>query len=219
MEDSLNRLYETTVLKNNFNNINLFKILSLNKSEKKKIKRKQKINNDNKHLYYINSGKIMTKRNDVIISIHQEGEFVGLNALLDEENTKDEFIVVEDGLVCEFESMEALFTLLSLQEGWIYLLVQEKLRCERLIQNSICIHKNGKEKIKKIFVYLAREFGTATEKGMLLPTSFNRSLIAEYSNVTLKSLKKIIELLALEEWLEINGQKIYIKYDSIQSYV
>ncbi|MBC2159880.1 Crp/Fnr family transcriptional regulator [Listeria booriae] len=211
MENMLMQLYDNEVLKDNFSSVNLLEMISSVEHHEMVIKGKQEVSSDGEYVYYICQGKVLTERAGTILAISGEGEFVGLDALLREEYVKDTFVGLEKGFVLKFRSEEVLLKLLSLQEGWVYLLAQEKLRNENLVRNNIYIHQSGKEKLKYVLSYLAEQFGTWTEKGIVIPRCFNKTIIANYANITLTSLRRIMRVLVIEDWLEMENYTLIIK--------
>lgn len=217
MENSFAYLYDTTVVQETFDNQNLFDIISCTEHKTLNLKRRQQIHVEKK-IYYILKGKVMTSRNGVILAIDGENNFIGLESLFTEDLSRDTFFILENAVLLEFDTEEALYNLLSLQEGWVHLILQEKRRQEQLTRTYVCIHKKGKEKLQYTLSYLAKEFGIVTDKGILIPKCFNKSIISNFANLTMNSLKRILDTLEKEGWLEIENNCLIIRKEHVESY-
>ncbi|MBC2160146.1 Crp/Fnr family transcriptional regulator [Listeria booriae] len=211
MEDSLFDLYSRAIIEDEFNNSNLHNTIFNLDKKIVSFKKKDLFTSDSRYIYRVLNGKVVLKRNDIIISIIGEGDFIGISSLFNSSNDIDSYEALEDITLLVFDKNELLLVLFGLQEGWVYLLLQEKLLNEEITNNHMLLCQTGKVRLKNTLYNLADEYGTPVSEGKLIPKCFNRTMLSSYTNLSLTTIKRLTESYMREGWLEIEKHCFKVK--------
>ncbi|MBC2371055.1 Crp/Fnr family transcriptional regulator [Listeria booriae] len=204
-------LYGRDTLEDKFNDSNLFRQLSSLTPKKMEIKKRDVLTSSSDYIYYIVNGTLAQKKLGVPLAVIGGGSFIGLNSFLFQKNDVEKYEVLEAGTVLAFNKKDTLFLLLSLQEGWLYLLFREKKQNEILVENQLLLYKSGQDRVKETLCQLAEKFGTPVQEGWIIPRCFNKKFLADYTNMTLNSIKRITEIYIAKGWLTIEKYHFIIK--------
>jgi len=174
----------------------------INKLIIKKFKKHETIlyeEDTNEFMYIILFGKVKAVRmteegKEIILAVHQAGDFFGEMSLIDGKTTPASVIATEDSLVA----------IISKKDFYSILLVQNKLTisllkifCSRLRKSWDTIQllnfNNASQRTKMILIMLSDEYGKKSSDGITLNIKLTHQDIAEMTGMTRETVTRILD--------------------------
>lgn len=213
MQTPFMELYSKEVIEANFSYDALLKTLlhsAIRYSEEIVSKRMTLIDEhiSSKYVYFIKSGIVMLQRNGSVTQFVGSKKIIGLdnNLLLDGSRYTAEVIQTVEAYVFDYE--EVLQTLIGMQEGWIFLYLNNRNN-ETFIRNRYLLMREvGSERLMSVLGEIADTFGIREGSLVRIPSCFTRRIIGNYANMAYKSLSRTINTLELEGFLLQEGKQI-----------
>lgn len=153
----------------------------------------------NEFMYIILFGKVKAVRmteegKEIILAVHQAGDFFGEMSLIDGKTTPASVIATEDSLVA----------IISKKDFYSILLVQSKLTisllkifCNRLRKCWDTIQllnfNNASQRTKMILIMLSDEYGKKSSDGITLNIKLTHQDIAEMTGMTRETVTRILD--------------------------
>lgn len=174
----------------------------VNKLVVKKFKKHETIlyeEDTNEFMYIILLGKVKVIRmtedgKEIILAVHQSGDFFGELSLIDGKTTPASVISTEDSLVAII-SKKDFFSILLVQNKVMVSLL--KIFCSRLRKCWDTIQllnfNNASQRVKMLFIMLSEEYGKKSPEGMTLNIKLTHQDIAEMSGMTRETITRIVD--------------------------
>lgn len=174
----------------------------VNKLVVKKFKKHETIlyeEDTNEFMYVMLLGKVKVVRmtedgKEIILAVHQEGDFFGEMSLIDGKTTPASVIATEDSLVAIISKNDFYSVLLVQQKVMTSLL---KIFCSRLRKSWDTIQllnfNNASQRVKMLFLMLADEYGDKTKDGIILNIKMTHQDIAEMTGMTRETITRIVD--------------------------
>ncbi len=153
----------------------------------------------NEFMYIILFGKVKAVRmteegKEIILAVHQAGDFFGEMSLIDGKTTPASVIATEDSLIA----------IISKKDFYSILLVQSKLTmsllkifCNRLRKSWDTIQllnfNNASQRTKMMLIMLSDEYGKKSSDGITLNIKLTHQDIAEMTGMTRETVTRILD--------------------------
>ncbi|RJQ55299.1 MAG: Crp/Fnr family transcriptional regulator [Nitrospiraceae bacterium] len=153
----------------------------------------------NEFMYIILLGKVKAIRvtedgKEIILAVHQSGEFFGEMSLIDGRTTPASVIATEDSLIALISKNDFYSTLLVQNKVVVNLL---KIFCVRLRKSWDTIQllnfNNASQRVKMLFLMLSEEYGKKSPEGVTLNIRLTHQDIAEMTGMTRETITRIID--------------------------
>lgn len=155
--------------------------------------------NTNEFMYIILFGKVKAVRitedgKEIILAVHQQGDFFGEMSLIDGKTTPASVIATEDSLLAIISKKDFYSILLAQSKFMISLL---KIFCNRLRNCWDTIQllnfNNASQRTKMLFLMLSDEYGEKSPEGTTLKIKLTHQDIAEMTGMTRESVTRILD--------------------------
>lgn len=167
-------------------------------------------------MYMIFSGKVKVVKTtgegkEVILSIHQPGNFFGEMSLIDGKTAPASVIATEESII-SFISKKNFFTILYSQ---VKVLENLLLILSTRLRNSwetikLLSYNQGSQRVRALFFMLIDEYGKETDKGIELNIKLSHQQISEMTGMTRETVSRVID-----KWQKI-GEITILKNKSIR---
>lgn len=176
--------------------------LLINKIVVKKFKKHETIlyeEDTSEFMYIILLGKAKVIRmtedgKEIILAVHQSGEFFGEMSLIDGRTTPASVIATEDSLIA-IVSKKDFYSILLVQNKVVISLL--KIFCARLRKSWDTIQllnfNNASQRTKMLFLMLSDEYGQKSADGITLNIKLTHQDIAEMTGMTRETVTRIID--------------------------
>jgi len=153
----------------------------------------------NEFMYIILFGKVKAVRmteegKEIILAVHQAGDFFGEMSLIDGKTTPASVIATEDSLVAIISKKDFYSILLVQSKLMISLL---KIFCNRLRKSWDTIQllnfNNASQRTKMILLMLSDEYGKKSSDGITLNIKLTHQDIAEMTGMTRETVTRILD--------------------------
>ncbi|MBI5742104.1 MAG: Crp/Fnr family transcriptional regulator [Nitrospirae bacterium] len=150
-------------------------------------------------MYIILWGKVKVVRmtedgKEIILAVHQSGEFFGEMSLIDGKTTPASVISTEDSLVAVISKKDFYSILMVQNKVTISLL---KIFCSRLRKCWDTIQllnfNNASQRVKMLFLMLSDEYGRKSPEGLTLNIKLTHQDIAEMTGMTRETVTRILD--------------------------
>jgi CRP/FNR family transcriptional regulator len=174
----------------------------VNKLAVKKFKKHETIlyeEDTSEFMYIILIGKVKVVRmtedgKEIILAVHQAGEFFGEMSLIDGKTIPASVIATEDSLVAIISKKDFYSVLLVQNKVMISLL---KIFCSRLRKCWDTIQllnfNNAAQRAKMLFLMLSDEYGKKSPDGITLNIKLTHQDIAEMTGLTRETITRVID--------------------------
>ncbi len=229
-------LEEMTVMENIsefLKNIDLFSLLSdkeieqiTNKLTVKKFKKDEVIlqeEDTNEYMYIILSGKVKVIQikesgKEIIIALHQSGDFFGEVSLIDGRTAPAMVLSTEDSVIALI-SKKDFFSLLYSQTKVLDILLQ--ILCTRLRESwdriQILSFNNASDRVKMLLILLSNEYGNRTKEGIKLNIKLTHQEIADMAGIARETVTRIIDKWIKDGDLEMKERLIFMSNGFIKN--
>jgi CRP/FNR family transcriptional regulator len=165
----------------------------------------------NEYMYIILNGKVKVIQTtedgkEILLAIHQSGEFFGEMSLIDGKTSPATVIATENSSAAII-SKKDFYSLLETQKKVLdnLLLILCSRHRESWEKIQMLNHKNASHRIKILFLMLSDKYGEKTAEGITLNIKLTHQEIAEMTGMTRETVTRVID-----RWLregEINVLK------------
>lgn len=170
----------------------------------------------NQYMYVILDGKVKVVRisadgKEVILAMHQAGDFFGELSLIDNQTTPAMVLAAEKSVVAIISRED--FHLLISTEGKVLDTLLRSL-CGRLRDSwsriQLLSFNTSSERIRSLFVQLAHKYGKKTPEGTLLNIRLTHQDIADMTGVARETATRVIDKLHREGVIKVVRSKFVL---------
>ncbi|WP_185386514.1 Crp/Fnr family transcriptional regulator [Listeria booriae] len=147
------------------------------------------------NVYFLIKGIAGIRYSERLVVIADQKSFIGLDDLLAKKAPIYTIEALEECEVIVFDCYEIMDFIFSMQEGWLYLYLNEKKHQETLVEKVQFLHEKGINRLTHTYYDLANRFGEPTTDGRILPKCFNLKRLAEIANISPNSVASFNEIL------------------------
>ncbi|MCE8089709.1 Crp/Fnr family transcriptional regulator [Listeria monocytogenes] len=172
----------------------------------------------NTKVYFIEKGIVSLEKNKNVISFLGSNQIAGLNDYFMAEANLYTARVIETITAYEFDKEDIICSIIGMQEGWIYLYLNNRNHENVLIEKCNLMRGNGENRLKESLEQLGRYFGNEKEGVLRIPKCFTKKIIANYSNLSVRSVTHLCRKLVEAGFLAENSKSFVLldKYGKIE---
>ncbi|HCJ4473314.1 TPA: Crp/Fnr family transcriptional regulator, partial [Listeria innocua] len=128
-------------------------------------------------------GIVSLEKEKNIVSFLGSNQIAGLNDYFMAEANVYTAKVIETVTAYEFDKEDIFCSIIGMQEGWLYLYLNNRNHENVLIAKCNLMRGNGESRLRESLEQLGSFFGTEKEGVVRIPKCFTRKLIANYANL------------------------------------
>ncbi|MGJ6565655.1 Crp/Fnr family transcriptional regulator [Listeria monocytogenes] len=172
----------------------------------------------NTKVYFIEKGIVSLEKNKNVISFLGSNQIAGLNDYFMAEANLYTARVIETITAYEFDKEDIICSIIGMQEGWLYLYLNNRNHENVLIEKCNLMRGNGENRLKESLEQLGRYFGNEKEGVLRIPKCFTKKIIANYSNLSARSVTHLCRKLVESGFLAENSKSFVLldKYGRIE---
>ncbi|EMC6945228.1 Crp/Fnr family transcriptional regulator [Listeria monocytogenes] len=172
----------------------------------------------NTKVYFIEKGIVSLEKNKNVISFLGSNQIAGLNDYFMAEANLYTARVIETITAYEFDKEDIICSIIGMQEGWLYLYLNNRNHENVLIEKCNLMRGNGENRLKESLEQLGRYFGKEKEGVLRIPKCFTKKIIANYSNLSVRSVTHLCRKLVESGFLAENSKSFVLldKYGRIE---
>lgn len=172
----------------------------------------------NTKVYFIEKGIVSLEKNKNVISFLGSNQIAGLNDYFMAEANLYTARVIETITAYEFDKEDIICSIIGMQEGWLYLYLNNRNHENVLIEKCNLMRGNGENRLKESHKWLGRYFGNEKEGVLRIPKCFTKKIIANYSNLSVRSVTHLCRKLVEAGFLAENSKSFVLldKYGKIE---
>ncbi|EAC7171413.1 Crp/Fnr family transcriptional regulator [Listeria monocytogenes] len=172
----------------------------------------------NTKVYFIEKGIVSLEKNKNVISFLGSKQIAGLNDYFMAEANLYTARVIETITAYEFDKEDIICSIIGMQEGWLYLYLNNRNHENVLIEKCNLMRGNGENRLKESLEQLGRYFGNEKEGVLRIPKCFTKKIIANYSNLSVRSVTHLCRKLVESGFLAENSKSFVLldKYGRIE---
>ncbi|EAE5259156.1 Crp/Fnr family transcriptional regulator [Listeria monocytogenes] len=172
----------------------------------------------NTKVYFIEKGIVSLEKNKNVISFLGSNQIAGLNDYFMAEANLYTARVIETITAYEFDKEDIICSIIGMQEGWLYLYLNNRNHENVLIEKCNLMRGNGENRLKESLEQLGRYFGNEKEGVLRIPKCFTKKIIANYSNLSVRSVTNLCRKLVEAGFLAENSKSFVLldKYGKIE---
>ncbi|ECJ9747882.1 Crp/Fnr family transcriptional regulator [Listeria monocytogenes] len=172
----------------------------------------------NTKVYFIEKGIVSLEKNKNVISFLGLNQIAGLNDYFMAEANLYTARVIETITAYEFDKEDIICSIIGMQEGWLYLYLNNRNHENVLIEKCNLVRGNGENRLKESLEQLGRYFGNEKEGVLRIPKCFTKKIIANYSNLSVRSVTHLCRKLVEAGFLAENSKSFVLlnKYGKIE---
>ncbi|HEM2454528.1 TPA: Crp/Fnr family transcriptional regulator, partial [Listeria monocytogenes] len=172
----------------------------------------------NTKVYFIEKGIVSLEKNKNVISFLGSNQIAGLNDYFMAEANLYTARVIETIAAYEFDKEDIICSIIGMQEGWLYLYLNNRNHENVLIEKCNLMRGNGENRLKESLEQLGRYFGNEKEGVLRIPKCFTKKIIANYSNLSVRSVTHLCRKLVESGFLAENSKSFVLldKYGRIE---
>ncbi|MBC1307698.1 Crp/Fnr family transcriptional regulator [Listeria booriae] len=163
------------------------------------------------NVYFLIKGIAGLHYNERLVVIADQKDFIGLDDLLEKDAPTYTVEALEECEVIVFDRHEIMDFIFSMQEGWLYLYLNEKKHHETLVEKIKFLREKGIDRLTHTYYDLANRFGEPTQDGKILPKCFNLKRLAEIANISANSVASFNEVLKERGLIEKKGSSCIVR--------
>ncbi|MCD1904995.1 Crp/Fnr family transcriptional regulator [Listeria monocytogenes] len=172
----------------------------------------------NTKVYFIEKGIVSLEKNKNVISFLGSNQIAGLNDYFMAEANLYTARVIETITAYEFDKEDIICSIIGMQEGWLYLYLNNRNHENVLIEKCNLMRGNGENRLKESLEQLGRYFGNEKEGVLRIPKCCTKKIIANYSNLSVRSVTHLCRKLVESGFLAENSKSFVLldKYGRIE---
>lgn len=171
----------------------------------------------NTKVYFIEKGIVSLEKNKNVISFLGSNQIAGLNDYFMAEANLYTARVIETITAYEFDKEDIICSIIGMQEGWLYLYLNNRNHENVLIEKCNLMRRNGENRLKESLEQLGDFFGIEKEGVLRIPKCFTRKIIANYSNLSVRSVTHLCGRLIESGFLADNSKSFVLLKNSANS--
>ncbi|EAD9208386.1 Crp/Fnr family transcriptional regulator, partial [Listeria monocytogenes] len=118
----------------------------------------------------------------------------------------------------EFDKEDIICSIIGMQEGWLYLYLNNRNHENVLIEKCNLMRGNGESRLKDSLKQIGRYFGSEKEGALRIPKCFTKKIIANYSNLSVRSVTHLCRNLVESGFLAENSKSFVLLNNITSSY-
>lgn len=168
----------------------------------------------NQFMYIILSGKVKVIKTtgegkEVILAMHQSGDFFGEVSLINGKTTPASVVAMEDSQVAIISKKEFYSILFSQHKVLKNLLEILSLRLRTAWDTiKLLTFNNATQRLRMLFFMLSEEHGRETDEGILLDIRFSHQEMADMTGMTRETVTRVIDKWQREGEITILENKV-----------
>ncbi|EAE8347560.1 Crp/Fnr family transcriptional regulator [Listeria monocytogenes] len=172
----------------------------------------------NTKVYFIEKGIVSLEKSKNVISFLGSNQIAGLNDYFMAEANLYTARVIETITAYEFDKEDIICSIIGMQEGWLYLYLNNRNHENVLIEKCNLMRGNGENRLKESLEQLGRYFGNEKEGALRIPKCFTKKIIANYSNLSVRSVTHLCRKLVESGFLAENSKSFVLldKYGRLE---
>ncbi|EFQ5578770.1 Crp/Fnr family transcriptional regulator, partial [Listeria monocytogenes] len=126
--------------------------------------------------------------------------------------------VIETITAYEFDKEDIICSIIGMQEGWLYLYLNNRNHENVLIEKCNLMRGNGESRLKDSLKQIGKYFGSEKEGALRVPKCFTKKIIANYSNLSVRSVTHLCRNLVESGFLAENSKSFVLLNNITNSY-
>ncbi|EPF1793913.1 Crp/Fnr family transcriptional regulator [Listeria monocytogenes] len=172
----------------------------------------------NTKVYFIEKGIVSLEKNKNVISFLGSNQIAGLNDYFMAEANVYTARVIETITAYEFDKEDIICSIIGMQEGWLYLYLNNRNHENILIEKCNLMRGNGESRLKDSLKQIGKYFGSEKEGALRIPKCFTKKIIANYSNLSVRSVTHLCRNLVESGFLAENSKSFVLLNNITSSY-
>ncbi|HHQ1233744.1 TPA: Crp/Fnr family transcriptional regulator, partial [Listeria innocua] len=164
----------------------------------------------NTKVYFIEKGIVSLEKEKNVVSFLGSNQIAGLNDYFMAEANVYTAKVIETVTAYEFDKEDIFCSIIGMQEGWLYLYLNNRNHENVLIAKCNLMRGNGESRLRESLEQLGSFFGTEKEGVVRIPKCFTRKLIANYANLSVRSVTHLCGKLIETGFLAENSKSFIL---------
>ncbi|MBC1473837.1 Crp/Fnr family transcriptional regulator [Listeria grandensis] len=164
----------------------------------------------NDNIYFLESGVVAYEYKEQIISFSSQGDIIGMDDIFSLRQNKDSVRTISSATVYIFPKQDVMKNLLRMQEGWLFLYLNNHNHNILIAHKYILMRQVGKLRLKKILRDFADKYGYKDGKNTKIPGYFTRKDLANYANLSTNSMSQICKHLEEEGFCSIKAKQFIL---------
>ncbi|HDI0341614.1 TPA: Crp/Fnr family transcriptional regulator [Listeria innocua] len=164
----------------------------------------------NTKVYFIEKGIVSLEKEKNVVSFLGSNQIAGLNDYFMAEANVYTAKVIETVTAYEFDKQDIICSIIGMQEGWLYLYLNNRNHENVLIEKCNLMRGNGESRLRESLEQLGAFFGVEKEGVLRIPKCFTRKLIANYANLSVRSVTHLCGKLIETGFLAENSKSFIL---------
>lgn len=164
----------------------------------------------NTKVYFIEKGIVSLEKEKNVVSFLGSNQIAGLNDYFMAEANVYTAKVIETVTAYEFDKQDIICSIIGMQEGWLYLYLNNRNHENVLIEKCNLMRGNGESRLRESLEQLGDFFGVEKEGMLRIPKCFTRKLIANYANLSVRSVTHLCGKLIETGFLAENSKSFIL---------
>ncbi|EAD5841026.1 TPA_asm: Crp/Fnr family transcriptional regulator [Listeria innocua] len=164
----------------------------------------------NTKVYFIEKGIVSLEKEKNVVSFLGSNQIAGLNDYFMAEANVYTAKVIETVTAYEFDKQDIICSIIGMQEGWLYLYLNNRNHENVLIEKCNLMRGNGESRLRESLEQLGDFFGVEKEGVLRIPKCFTRKLIANYANLSVRSVTHLCGKLIETGFLAENSKSFIL---------
>ncbi|HDA9544943.1 TPA: Crp/Fnr family transcriptional regulator, partial [Listeria innocua] len=160
--------------------------------------------------YFIEKGIVSLEKEKNVVSFLGSNQIAGLNDYFMAEANVYTAKVIETVTAYEFDKQDIICSIIGMQEGWLYLYLNNRNHENVLIEKCNLMRGNGESRLRESLEQLGDFFGVEKEGVLRIPKCFTRKLIANYANLSVRSVTHLCGKLIETGFLAENSKSFIL---------
>lgn len=162
------------------------------------------------HIHFLEKGVVAYEYEDQIISFSSGDDIVGMNDIFLPKASNYTVRTITKTIIYTFSKQSVLESLLNMQEGWLFLYLNNQNYNILIAEKYMLMRQIGKVRLKNILTDIAQKYGYRDENGIKIPGYFTRKDIANYANLSMNSMSQICKILENEKFCVIKSKQFIL---------
>ncbi|EFR93180.1 conserved hypothetical protein, partial [Listeria innocua FSL J1-023] len=159
---------------------------------------------------FIEKGIVSLEKEKNVVSFLGFNQIAGLNDYFMAEANVYTAKVIETVTAYEFDKEDIICSIIGMQEGWLYLYLNNRNHENVLIEKCNLLRGNGESRLRESLEQLGSFFGIEKEGVLRIPKCFTRKLIANYANLSVRSVTHLCGKLIENGFLAENSKSFIL---------
>ncbi|EUJ25219.1 Crp/Fnr family transcriptional regulator [Listeria cornellensis] len=161
-------------------------------------------------IHFLEQGIVAYEYEDQIISFSSEGDVLGMNDIFLLRASQYKVRTITETIIYTFSKQGVLDNIFNMQEGWIFLYLNNQKYNTLVAEKYILMRQIGKTRLKNILKDIADKYGYRDGDRVRIPEFFTRKDIANYANLSMNSMSQICKMLENEKFCVIKSKQFIL---------